>query len=254
VAAAIAGVEGKILRADLGTVGVASRDKISSRSGHPTRALLDRIQRQLGVADVELAIAPSALRTRVLAQDEPWIIVSPAFAKMSEPVQVAGLARAVARIAFGVPWLEELSPVQIEALLVAGARQVVKGYGKADANLVAQQEAALAKQLGRRQRKMLEELTTHLSGPSSKPPAAPDFVQALTRAELRTAFLVSGDLLAILEEMRPLDAALHAAVASPGAVALSAVLNHAVAGDLVRFAMTPEATLLRRRLGSVWTR
>ena len=254
VAAAIAGVEGKVLRADLASVGLSPRDKISPRSGHPTRALLDRIMRQLGVADVELAIAPSAMRTRVLAQDEPWIVVSPAFARQPEAVQVAGLARATARIAFGAPWLEEASPAQIEALLVAAARQVSKGYGAADPALLSQQEAALARSLGRRHRKMLEELAPHLVGPSAKPPPLHDFVQALTRAELRAAFLVSGDLLAMLEEMRPLDAALHAAIESPGTGALATVLGHPIAGDLVRFALTPESTALRRRLGSVWAR
>ncbi len=250
VAAAIAGVEGKLLRADLGTVGIAPRDKISSRSGHPTRALLDRVARQLAVASVELAVAPSALRMRVLAQDEPWIVVPPTFVKQPEPLQIAGLARAVARIAYGAPWLEELSPVQIEAWLVAAARQVVKGYGTGDANLVAQNEAALTKALSRRQRKLLEELTPHLSAPNSKTPPADDFVQALMRAELRAAFLVGGDLLAMLEEMRPLDAALHAAIESPGTGALATLLDHPLAGDLVRFALTPEATALRRRLGS----
>jgi tetratricopeptide (TPR) repeat protein len=254
VAAAIAGIEGKVLRADLATVGIASRDRIAPRSGHPTRILLDRIVRQLGIAEVELAVAPSALRTRVLAQDTPWIVVAPSFVKQPEPAQLAGLARAAARIACGVPWLEEISPAQIEALLVAAARQVVKGYGAADASLVAQHEAAIAKALSRRQRKLLEDLAPQLAAPGARPPPADEFVQALIRAELRAAFLVSGDLLAMLEEMRPLDAAIHAAIESPGTSALATLLDHPLAGDLVRFALTPEATALRRRLGSTWAR
>jgi cellulose synthase operon protein C len=254
VAAAIAGIEGKVLRADLATVGISSRDRISPRSGHPTRLLLDRITRQLGIEDVELAIAPSALRTRVLAQDEPWIVVAPSFVKQPEPVQMAGLARAAARIACGVPWLEEISPAQIEALLVAAARQVVKGYGTADASLVAQHEAAIARALSRRQRRLLEDLAPQLAAPTAKPPPADEFVQALIRAELRAAFLLSGDLLAMLEEMRPLDGELHAALEAPGTGALATLLDHPLAGDLVRFALTPEATALRRRLGSTWTR
>jgi tetratricopeptide (TPR) repeat protein len=254
VAAAIAGIEGKILRADLATVGIAPRDRISSRSGHPTRALLDRIVRQLGIGDVELAIAPSALRTRVLAQDEPWIVVAPSFVKQPEPVQMASLARAAARIAFGVPWLEEISPAQIEALLVAAARQVAKGYGTADQSLVAQNEAAIARAIGRRQRKQLEELAPQLAAPAAKPQPSDEFVQALVRGEVRAAFLLTGDLLSVLEEMRPLDASLHAAIETPGTTALATLLNHSAVGDLVRFALTPESTALRRRLGSTWTR
>ncbi|HTB76557.1 MAG TPA: hypothetical protein VK762_25095 [Polyangiaceae bacterium] len=254
VAAAIAGIEGKLLRADLGAVGLAGRDRITTRSGHPTRLLLDRVARQLGIGEVELAIAPSALRTRVLAQDEPWIVVAASFVKQPEPVQMAGLARAAARIALGVPWLEEISPVQMEALLVAAARQVAKGYGVADANLVAQQETAIARALSRRQRKLLEEIAPQLAASGAKPPPADDFVQALTRAELRAAFLLGGDLLAMFEEMRPLDAPLNAAIEQPGTTALATLLEHPLAGDLVSFALTPEATALRRRLGSTWTR
>src|ERR1700733_14974879 len=138
---------------------------------------------------------------------------------------MAGLARAAARIAFGVPWLEELSPVQVEALLVAAARQVVKGYGSADATLVGQYEAALARALSRRHRRLLEDLAPHLAAAGAKPPPADDFVQALTRAELRAAFLVGGDLLAMFAEMRPLDAPLNAAVEQPGTTALATLLE-----------------------------
>ncbi len=254
VAAAIAGVEAKMFRSDLSALGISARDRITSRSGHPTRILLDRVARQLSVGEVELAVAPSGLRTRVLAQDGPWIVVAPSFPKQPESVQMAGLARAVARIAFGVPWLEELSPGQIEALVVAAARQVVKGYGTADPSLLAQHETALARALSRRQRRLLEELGPHIASPQAHPPPADEFVQALTRAELRAAFLVTGDLLAMLEEMRPLDAALHSAIESPGTGALATLLDHPLAGDLVRYALTPEATALRRRLGSTSTR
>src|SRR5262249_52501405 len=59
VAAAISGVEAKILRADLGELGITTKDRISSRSGHPTRALLDRLVRQLSLGDVELVITPN---------------------------------------------------------------------------------------------------------------------------------------------------------------------------------------------------
>jgi tetratricopeptide (TPR) repeat protein len=254
VAAAVSGVEGKVVRADLGALGIASRDRLTSRGGHPTRAILDRVLRQLGIADVELAIAPAAMRVRVLAQDEPWIVVPASLVKQPEPVQMAALARAAARVAYGVPWLEEMSPGQVEALLVAAARQVVKGYGQADATLLAQYEGALSRALSRRQRRLLEDLAPHLATATAKPPPADDFVEALTRAEIRAAFLVGGDLLALLEEMRPLDAALNAATESPSTRALATLLDHPLTGDLVRYALTPEATALRRRLGSTWSR
>jgi cellulose synthase operon protein C len=172
--------------------------------------------------------------------------------------QLASIARAVARVAYGVPWLEELQPTQIEALLVAAARQVVPNYGGEDVDvltlkLVAQHETTIAKLVTRRQKKLLEELAPHIASPQSRPPTADAFVNALTRAELRTAFVVTGDILTMVDEMRSMDPALNRTSESQGPQALAAVLGHALAGDVVRFALTPEATALRRRLGSTWT-
>jgi cellulose synthase operon protein C len=258
VAAAIAGAEAKVLRAGLAEIGVSPRDRITSRDRHPIRALLDRLARQLGVGDTELVVTPGVVRTRVLAQDIPWIVVPQSLVDLPEPARAANLARALARIAFGVPWLEELTPQQIEALLVAAARQVVPGYGKDEAQgrapqLVAQYEANLARALSRRQRKLLEELAPHVTSPQSRPFQADAFVSALMRAEIRAAYLLTGDLVSMVHELRAVHAALHRATESAGPQALVAVLEHPVAGDLVRFALTPEATALRRRVGSTWT-
>jgi tetratricopeptide (TPR) repeat protein len=258
VAAAIAGIESKMLRSDLSELGITARDRITARTGHPTRSLLDRVARQLGVGEIELAVATPVTRTRVLSQDVPWVVVPPSIVQQPEMTQVAILACAVARIAYGVPWLEELPPPQIEALLVAAARQVVPNYGEDDvdvlaAKLVAQYEGTIGRVLTRRQRKLLEELAPHIASPQSRPPSVDAFVTALARAELRAAFVVTGDLLTVVEEIRTTDATLHGASRSPGRHALSAVLEHPLGGDIARFALTPEATALRRRLGSTWT-
>jgi flagellar motility protein MotE (MotC chaperone) len=258
VAAAIAGVEAKMFRADLSEMGLSARDRLTSRSTHPTRALLDRVVRQLGVGDVELAIAPAVGRVRVVAQDVPWIIVPSVLTERSDTAQLLALARAAARIAYGVPWLEELPAAHIEGLLVAAARQVVPGYGAEDVDviaskLVAQHEAGVARVLTRRQRKLLEELAPHIAPPQSRPIPIDDFVGALVRAELRVAYLVTGDLLAVIDEIRATDAALRHAGDPRSPQALADLLAHPLAGDVARFALSPEATALRRRLGSTWT-
>jgi tetratricopeptide (TPR) repeat protein len=257
VAAAVAGIEAKILRADLSELGISSRDRVSSRSGHPTRLLLDRLLRQLGLADIELVISSNVARTRVLAQDVPWVVVPRALTELPEPAQLASLGRSVARIAFGVPWAEELAPPHIEALLVAAARQVVPGFAADDvdvlaAKLVAQYETQVAKALSRRQKKLLEELAPHIGAPAGRIMPADAFVGCLARAEMRTAYLLGGDLLASIDELRAMDSALHRATDAPGPGALAAVLEHAFAGDVVRFALTNEATALRRRVGASW--
>ncbi len=258
VAAAIAGIEAKMLRADLGELGVGTRDRLTSRGGHPLRLLLDRVAKQLGVGEVEIVVSPAVTRVRVVAQDVPWIVVPPKLAQKTESAQLAVLTRAAARIAYGVPWLEEMPPTHIEALLVAAARQVVPSYA-ADrledtvARVVAQQEPAIARALARRQRKLLEELAPHIASPQSRPLPVESFLAALARAELRAAFLVTGQLLAVVEDVRGMDPTLNRLVETPSANALAAVLEHPLVGDVTRFALTSEATALRRGLGSIWT-
>jgi hypothetical protein len=251
VAAAIAGVEAKVLRSDLGPLGIGPRDRVLSRSGHPTRLLLDRLAQKLGVGDVELVIARKATRVRVLTHDVPWVVAPPALADRPESMQIAALARALARVAYGVPWLEELEPERLEAFLVAAARQVAPEYGRETAATAAF-TAALARALTRRQRRLLEELAPHLASAPSQIPPPEDFADALLRAEMRTAYVLGGDLLAVIDEAGLRDPALADLVRVPGPGALSGVLEHPRVGDVVRFALTPDATALRRRVSSTW--
>ena len=74
----------------------------------------------------------------------------------------------------------------------------------------------------------------------------------LASAELRLAYVLTGDLLSLIEELRALDPILQAASDTPGRAALAAVLDHPYAGDAARFALGTEATALRRRVGATW--
>jgi tetratricopeptide (TPR) repeat protein len=257
VAAALSGIEAKFLRNDLTDLGLSPRDRIGSRSGHPTRQLLDRLARALGVTEVELIITPAVTRTRVLVQDEPWIAVPRALADLPEPTQAASLARALARIALSVPWLEELPALHVEALLVAGARQVVPSYGAGEIDVlqqkvVAQYEPSVSKHIARRQKRALEDLVPALTARDGAPPAIDAFLGALARAEIRIAYILTGNLLALVDELRLFDPELARGCDVPGR-AIEAILEHTYAGDLSRFALSTEATALRRRVGSTWT-
>jgi hypothetical protein len=107
--------------------------------------------------------------------------------------------------------------------------------------------------LSRRQRKLLEELAPHIAPPQSRPMPIDEFVSALTRGELRTAFLLTGDLLSIVEELRAGDATLRRATDLGSPQALGVLLAHPLAGDVARFALSAEASALRRRVGSTWS-
>ncbi|MBX3208705.1 MAG: hypothetical protein KF764_26970 [Labilithrix sp.] len=267
IAAAISGIETKLLRADISEIGVTSRDRIGKRSGNPTRALLDRLAKALGIGDVELVVTPNVSRTRVLAQDGLWVVVPKALTELPEPTQLASIGRALARVALNVPWLEELPPPHIEAMLVAAARAVNPAYGKDDVDvlslkLVMQYEPNITKELSRKQKQALEKLVPLMNatgpgfgggaGQGGRLIAIDVLIGALARAELRIAYVLTGDVLATIDELRGLDGAFLQATESPGRGSVAAVLDHPFAGDVVRFALTPEATALRRRVGSTW--
>lgn len=257
LAAAIAGVETKLLRADLKDVGITSRERVSKRSGHPSRNLLERLAKAIGVNDFELVISANVSRTRVIAQDTLWVVVPKTLSESPESAQLASFGRALARIALGVPWLEELPLPHIQALLYATARMASSSFGKEDLDattvkLTHQYEQGLARELSRKQRQNLEKIGASMTGARAQPLGIDVLIRALAQAELRTSYLLTGDILATLDELRGLDAKLFAATETAGHDSVGAVLDHPFAGDVVSFALTPEATALRRRVGSSW--
>ena len=62
-----------------------------------------------------------------------------------------------------------------------------------------------------------------LSLSTGRPAAVDVLVGAIARAELRTAYVLTGDALATIDELRAVDGALHAATEKPGRRAVEAV-------------------------------
>ena len=61
---------------------------------------------------------------------------SHALTELPEPTQLASISRALAGIALNVPWLEELPPPHIEAMLCAAGRAVNPAFGKDDIDVL----------------------------------------------------------------------------------------------------------------------
>jgi hypothetical protein len=137
------------------------------------------------------------------------------------------------------------------------ARQVAPAYG-ADEPLppeAAAFEPQVARAIGRKQRKLLESLVPHLGLREGKPPELAPFLHALDQCTVRASYLVSGDLDATARALVLVardEAKLKETLAHPGLAALRATLAHPLLGDTARFALTPEATALRKRAGSAW--
>jgi tetratricopeptide (TPR) repeat protein len=273
VAAALAGAEGKI--AQLGGLPagtpahaqadpaesdrVAARDRIPPTSGHPLIAMVSRLAGMLGIPRLDIALSDRGVSPRVVSQDAPWLVVPASLLGRPDAVQAAMLVVPLVRVALGVPWIAEVRGPALFALFCGAARLVVPGYA-ADLDgehLALADETArrLARTLGRRQKRALAELAPALGATKAATPAELQSLELGVRStELRAAFVVTGDLLATVEALRALDPDLAHATTRFGRSALSAVLTHAVASDLVRFALAPSTTALRWHARTLWSK
>jgi hypothetical protein len=156
-----------------------------------------------------------------------------------------------------MPWIDRMSSGDIHALLTAAARLVAPRYGDEDGALVERAgdyAKPLAKGISRKHKKALSTYEAELGvAPAPKQSEIDAMIRAVARAELRVAFLLTGDLLATFDDLRAADGDYARATQARGSVGLAATLRHPLAGDTVRFALSDVATGLRRELGSIWT-
>ncbi len=255
LATAIAGASSKFVRIDVEELGISTRSRMT---GHPLPVY--RLAKMFGVEAPDVVSSAVVTRARVVAHETPWFAVPEALLQQPEPVQAAALVGPLVRIALGVPWMEDLRGAYAHAVLCGAARQVLPGYAS-DAREPGMQERLddftrrLARAIGRKQKKALQELAPALG--ATRPPSLADvdaLERGIARTELRAAFLATGDLLATLDSARANDAELGRTTANVGKPALVAVLTHPLTRDLVTFALAPATTALRRKVGTTWSR
>jgi tetratricopeptide (TPR) repeat protein len=257
VAAALSGVEGKLARVELEELGASPRSRLQAGvAGQPLLVLVARVATMLGLPRIEVVVG-DVKRPRVLGHDPTWLVVPESILSQQEPLQTALVVGPLVRAVLGASWLYDLPGPYAHATLCGAIRQVVSGYA-ADAGDADQQDLAeemsrrVAKAIGRKQKKALQELAAALEiAPEITPADGRSFELAVARTELRAAFVVTGDLLATLDVARGDDAALGTATGSVGRAALAAMLRHPSAGDLAGFALAPSTTALRWRAGTL---
>ncbi|HYQ17586.1 MAG TPA: tetratricopeptide repeat protein, partial [Polyangiaceae bacterium] len=90
---------GKIHPPELERFGVSTRDRISAKSGHPLRALADRVANLFGVEEFDLYLYRAPGGTIDVEFSDPVSVLVPSgFAQLSEGEQVFLLARVMANI------------------------------------------------------------------------------------------------------------------------------------------------------------
>jgi hypothetical protein len=261
VGAALSGIEAKLVRTDVSELALTPRDVVNPASGHPAMVLAQRIARAIGVALPPIAVSEHLRRPRVaILEPATWLLLPTALFELPQPVQVAAIARAVTRVALGVPWTEELRADYVHAILLAAVQHAVPelsldGLTPDQRELVDEYGRRIKKAIGRKQKKALAVFAPQLA--TSAAPTLADveaMLLAVRRTELRAAFVLTGDLLATLDDLRADDPAFAQLTSAVGPNALRATLEHPLASDVARFALGAAATSIRWRAGTLWMR
>jgi hypothetical protein len=250
VAAAISVIAAKALRFELGTIGLSSRERIGSRDNNAVYRLVDRIAKCIGLESFELYLSPNWQgMPRVYPGDPPAIVAHPSIAELAEPEQAFSIGRLLVRATLGPVWLDELTPEAIDGLLVGALRAVDPTFGVRDIGptrepVVQAFAAQVQRAMGRRQRKLLEEIL---------PTATVNydvraFISAIRRGENRLGYLLSGDLIAAIDHLCRLDRDIARAAEDPRLVVM-----HPATSDLLRYALSAASYAERKRIGTVWT-
>jgi len=243
---ALAPVVAKALRIELASLGLSSRDRVGPRDGNPVRYQADRIAKALGVEAYELYASPAWNQAPRALPGDPGIVIVPAsLAEAPEPEQLFVLARCLFRVASGTSFVEDVPLDSLDGILLAGARIGNASFGAGEISAARERALqamlpALQKAVGRRQRKMLEDVTPSLQASFD----VKAFVEGLRQSELRVGYLLCGDAVAALEAIR-------SELRFDGNPRSLARVPHA--SEVLRYALSPEAIAERGRLGTIVT-
>jgi cellulose synthase operon protein C len=237
---------GKVHPPELERFGVSSRDRISAKSGHPLRALADRVANLFGVEEYDLYLhrGPSA-SVDVEFTDPLSILVPSGFAKLGEGQQVFLLARVMANISRSLQAIDRLSADALAVLLAAAARTVDSSFaaGLADEEFLNNHARRVSRSLPWLGRGAVEEAArAYIAAPRLDP------AEWLFRARLgaqRAALLVGDDLPGCIGLLRQTEGDL-AGLSGP-ALAQGMRSVH----DLLRFWVSDAALAARRKLGTL---
>jgi len=219
----------------LSAYGLSSRDRLTSKSGHPLRLLVDRLCVALGLEKIEVYVHnANDGAVEIEPHDPPSLIVPSYLLSLAEMEVVFAVARALARFALGGYAIDKLGARGIAAAIAAAVAPLGGTLPVVDAEDI---ERRITKALDRHARKSLEPLA-----PNVKPFDPEALIRAVEQGAIRVAYLLSGDLGSALTNVRRRER-IH--VGELGREGTST-------GDLIRFALGDESVALRKQLGITW--
>lgn len=242
--AALGDAAGKVFPPELERWGLSAREKISSKSGHPLRAVAERVAAVFGVESFDLYVHRAHAGAVQLELTDPISVLVPAsVAGLPDSGAVFALARAFASLARGLAAIERLDAGELRSLLGAAARgeDPTFGAGTADESTFVSLQRRVAKALPWLGRGAIEEAAR---GYASRPPAdLAEWLLAARMTSARAAAIVSDDIVAAADVVRRTEAELS------GAQGDALLAGQRLLGDMLGFWVSDGAFAMKRRLG-----
>jgi hypothetical protein len=242
--AALGEITSKVFPPELERWNVSSRDRLGAKSGHPTRALTDRLAAVFGIGDYELYVHRAHSGLVELELTDPVSVLVPAsVTSLSEAEQAFLLSRALATAARGLAPVDRLPQPLLAVLLAAGARLVEPNFaaGELDEEYLSVQARKLSRALPWLGRGPIEEAAEAYARAPLRD--LTDWILNVRVAAARAAAILADDLPSSVALVRRLEGDLSGAEGA--SLAQGARISH----DLVRFWVSEPAFVLRRRLG-----
>jgi cellulose synthase operon protein C len=236
--AALADTAGKVFTPDFERWGLNAREKISAKSGHPLRALAERVAAVFGVESFDLYVhRASAATVHVELSDPVSLLVPASVAGLPEPAAVFALARCFASIARGLAPIERLTEQELRLLLGGAARgeDPSFGAGQPDEEALGAIQRRVTKALPWLGRGAIEEAARAYA--ASPPADLGEWLLAARTTSARAAALVCDDIVTAAEGLRRSES-------DPGSARARRLL-----GDVLAFWVSDGAFSVKRRLG-----
>ena len=241
--AALGDVSGKLHPPELERWGVATRDRVNPKSGHPLRVLADRLADIFHLADFDLYIHQAHSGLVELELTDPLSVLVPIHVtSLSESEQTFLLARALCTAARDLAPAERLSPSALSMLLLAAARLAVPNFParEHDEEALSLQARKLSRALPWLGRTPIEEAAKAYAEAPQRDVA--DWRLSVKMTAARAAALVADDLPGGVELILRLEGG------ESGHGAAAAQATH-LSRDLVHFWVSEPAALARKKLG-----
>jgi len=242
--AALGDAAGKVFPPELERWGVSQREKISQKSGHPLRAVAERVASVFGVQGFDLYVHRAHSGAVQLELTDPVSVLVPAtVAGLAEPGIVFALARAFASMARGLAAIERLTSGELRLLLGGAARGADPSFGAGtrDEEELAGMQRRVAKAMPWLGRGAIEDAArAYASGQRA------DLEEWRLNARMtsaRAAAIVCDDIVSAADLVRRTDGE------QSGAKGDALMAGHRLLGDMLGFWVSDGAFAMKRRLG-----